>query len=222
MKGRRRARRLALQALYELDQSIHSYDRVVMGRCQAILGEWFDRSGAQIRPASRTRLVEALRDVIEDPDPERIGEIDQPRERLRFLEALLAELFEGKAHAADRAVLGRRVEGLSDVTGQLAYAVRIVGGVADSTAEIDGVISRIAPEWPVDQMAPVDRNLLRIAIWEIGSAASPPRVAINEAVEMAREFSGESSRRMVNGALGAYTSDESKMLSFEAPDLTAS
>jgi N utilization substance protein B len=68
------------------------------------------------------------------------------------------------------------------------------------------VVARIAPEWPVEQMAPVDRNVLRIALWEIGSGRAPVRVAINEAVELARLFSGEASRRMVNGALGTFVS----------------
>ena len=68
------------------------------------------------------------------------------------------------------------------------------------------MIERIAPEWPVDQMAPLDRNVLRIALWEIGQGRVPVRVAINEAVELARRFSGEGARRMVNGALGAFVS----------------
>ena len=74
------------------------------------------------------------------------------------------------------------------------------------------MIARIAPEWPVEQMAPIDRNVLRIALWEIASGSSPVRVAINEAVELARAFSGEGSRRMVNGALGAYTSGDRKLV----------
>jgi N utilization substance protein B len=53
-------------------------------------------------------------------------------------------------------------------------------------------------------MAPVDRNVLRIALWEIGTGSSPVKVAISEAVELARTFSGEGARRMVNGALGAF------------------
>ena len=221
MKGRRRARRLALQALYELDQSVHAYDEVVIGRCQAILSEWFDRSGAEVGGGGRARLIERLTASIADSDPGLIRRLDEPRVRQRFVENVVTEVFGAEGMTPEGSILRERIEGLADVIGQLAFAVRIVDGVTRSRGEIDTVIARIAPEWPVDQMAPVDRNLLRIAIWEIGAGASPQRVAINEAVELAREFSGESSRRMVNGALGAYTSASSDMIVFEVRDLGA-
>jgi N utilization substance protein B len=91
------------------------------------------------------------------------------------------------------------------------YGVAVVRGVIANLGAIDRVIRSIAPEWPVAQMAPVDRNLLRIALWEIGSQAVPVRVAINEAVELARRYSGESARRMVNGALGSFAKRQDKL-----------
>ncbi|MEE8442123.1 MAG: transcription antitermination factor NusB [Dehalococcoidia bacterium] len=70
--------------------------------------------------------------------------------------------------------------------------------------ELDEEIRRHAPSWPVEQLPVVDRNILRIAIFEVKfSKETPPKVAINEAVELAKHFSGESSRRFVNGVLGA-------------------
>jgi len=70
--------------------------------------------------------------------------------------------------------------------------------------ELDDEIQRHAPSWPVEQLPVVDRNILRIAIYEVKlSKETPPKVAINEAVELAKHFSGESSRRFVNGVLGA-------------------
>jgi N utilization substance protein B len=77
---------------------------------------------------------------------------------------------------------------------------------------LDDVIHTIAPEWPVVQMAPVDRNVLRIALWELATGANPTRVAINEAVELARTFSGEGARRMVNGALGSFVASGRPLL----------
>jgi N utilization substance protein B len=91
--------------------------------------------------------------------------------------------------------------------GQADYFLRIVRGVTQNREAIDAAIARIAPEWPVDQMAPIDRNVLRVALWEIATAACPIRVAINEAVELARAYSGESARRLVNGALGTFVSE---------------
>ena len=81
---------------------------------------------------------------------------------------------------------------------------RLVGGVLENIGEIDKIISELAPSWPISQMAIVDRNLLRMGIYEISmGAGTPPKVAINEAVEMAKAFGSESSPRFVNGVLGA-------------------
>lgn len=87
---------------------------------------------------------------------------------------------------------------------QADYGAAVIRGVVGHRERLDQVIRQIAPEWPVDQMAPIDRNVLRIALWEIGLGEVPVRVAINEAVELARRYSGEGARRMVNGALGAF------------------
>lgn len=76
-------------------------------------------------------------------------------------------------------------------------------GALNNRDTLDEVIQRIAVEWPIDQMAPVDRNILRLAAYEIVfSNATPPKVAINEAVELAKLFGSDSSSRFVNGVLG--------------------
>ena len=81
---------------------------------------------------------------------------------------------------------------------------RLVKGVLENIGEIDNIISEFAPSWPISQMAIVDRNLLRMGIYEISMGSeTPPKVAINEAVEMAKAFGSESSPRFVNGVLGA-------------------
>ena len=74
----------------------------------------------------------------------------------------------------------------------------------DKREKIDKIISKFAPNWPMLQMATVDRNLLRMAIYEIVlSSEAPPKVAINEAVELAKVFGSDSSPKFVNGVLGA-------------------
>jgi transcription antitermination factor NusB len=190
VKGRRRARRAALQALYELDQSRHELEDVVRGR----LRDMHVAAGAgALAPTGRRLLESLLRDHSEEDLP-------------RFAAAALEERY-----GADPETALDVVDLIEQVRPHAAYAVAIVRGVTADRAPIDEVISRIAPEWPVEQMAPIDRNVLRIALWEIGTGSSPIRVAINEAVELARAFSGEGSRRMVNGALGAYTSGDPKL-----------
>ena len=77
-------------------------------------------------------------------------------------------------------------------------------GVLDNIVKIDSAIERFTPNWHISQMATVDRNLLRMAIYEFDIAGrAPPAAAINEAVDLARAFGSESSPRFVNGALGA-------------------
>jgi N utilization substance protein B len=84
------------------------------------------------------------------------------------------------------------------------YARKIIGGVARHRQEIDGLIGRFAPAWPVPQMSPIDRNVLRIGIFEAvyNSTTIPVGVAINEAVELAKQYGSDSSSRFVNGVLG--------------------
>lgn len=85
-----------------------------------------------------------------------------------------------------------------------AFARVLVTGTLEHQQEIDALIERVAPEWPVEQIAGVDRAILRLATYEIVfSGQTSPKVVINEAVELAKLFGSDSSRRFVNGALGA-------------------
>lgn len=84
------------------------------------------------------------------------------------------------------------------------YAERLVRSIGERLAEIDERIAAAAPAFPVDQLATVDRNVLRVAICELGADFSvPPKVVINEAIEIAKDYGGDASGRFVNGALGS-------------------
>ncbi len=84
------------------------------------------------------------------------------------------------------------------------FAQDLVNGVADNLEKIDQIITRYAPEWPIDQITVVDRNILRIGTYELKMSRDvPEKVAINEAIELAKTFGGESSGKFVNGVLGA-------------------
>jgi N utilization substance protein B len=86
----------------------------------------------------------------------------------------------------------------------VGFAEVLVRGVTDSRPELDTIIRRYAPAWPVDQLPFVDRNILRIALFELLHTPKVPRkTAINEAVELAKVFGSESSTRFVNGVLGS-------------------
>lgn len=87
-----------------------------------------------------------------------------------------------------------------------AYAARLVAGVKGRRHELDDLIARSAPQWPVDQLAVIDRNLLRLAIYELlFEPDTPVGVAVNEAVELAKTFGSAASGRFVNGVLGAIS-----------------
>ncbi len=84
-----------------------------------------------------------------------------------------------------------------------AFVKSLVSGVVQHLAEIDGIITATAPEWPIEQISSVDRSVLRLGIYELEFLKEvPPKVAINEAVELAKTFGGETSGKFVNGVLG--------------------
>jgi len=137
MKARRKARGLALQALYELDCTTHPLEQVI-----------------------RARLDDAT---------------------------------------------------LSDDGETFVFA--LVNGVIAHGAQLDALIQKYAPEWPLDQMAIIDKTVLRIAIWEFAiSRTTPMKVAINEAVELAKIYGSEAAARFVNGVLGTLVSKEHEIM----------
>lgn len=88
---------------------------------------------------------------------------------------------------------------------EMEFIHALVDGTIEHQEKIDAIIEKSAPEWPINQITMVDRNVLRLGIFELlwgDREAVPPKVAINEAIELAKNFGGESSGRFVNGVLG--------------------
>ena len=87
---------------------------------------------------------------------------------------------------------------------QYAFALMLTSGVREYADRLDLLIAEHAPEWPLDQVAVIDRNILRMALWEVAVYRKTPlKVGINEAVELAKAFGTDSSPRFVNGVLGS-------------------
>jgi N utilization substance protein B len=132
----------------------------------------------------------------------------KPRHRARS--AALQALFEidCTGHAPGVVIEGRLVE--ADLPESADnFARELVQGISAHQAQLDALIERYAPEWPVDQIAIIDRNILRLAIYEILFHENTPiKVAINEAVELAKTFGSDSSSRFVNGVLGTLVAKE--------------
>ena len=92
------------------------------------------------------------------------------------------------------------------------FAMRLVMGTLEYETELDQLIESCAPEWPVDELAILDRNILRLALWEFAvSTETPLKVAINEAVELAKRFGSDSAPRFINGVLGTLAKREQEI-----------
>ncbi|HVW71639.1 MAG TPA: transcription antitermination factor NusB [Candidatus Paceibacterota bacterium] len=123
---------------------------------------------------------------------------------------VLQTLFEwDTTHAAPEdadAMLVRNVEEFGGDSTDRPFMDQLLKGVLAKKEDVDLIITKAAPDWPLDKIAPVDRNILRIGLYELlfaDRAQVPAKVAINEAIELAKTFGGESSGRFVNGVLGA-------------------
>lgn len=100
-------------------------------------------------------------------------------------------------------VLSRNIGRYDETIDDKKFIEQLVEGVSSHQEKIDDVIRPVAPEWPIEQIARMDRVILRIGVYELMfEAGVPPKVAINEAVELAKAFGGENSSKFVNGVLG--------------------
>jgi len=92
------------------------------------------------------------------------------------------------------------------------FARQIIFGVLPICEQLDRIIARYAPEWPLEQIATINRNILRIATWEFAvQKDTPVKVAINEAVELAKMYGSDSAPRFVNGVLGSLAEHQNEI-----------
>lgn len=102
-----------------------------------------------------------------------------------------------------KAVLDRNIERYSETIDDKDFIVKLVNGVVARQDELDKILQPIAPEWPLAQIARMDRIVLRMGLYELLNEKDvPPKVAINEAVELAKAFGSDNSSRFINGVLG--------------------
>lgn len=123
---------------------------------------------------------------------------------------VLQTLFECDVRACDNDAaadaLSRNTGEFASAAGDQPFMQELLKGVLERKQDLDLVIEKAAPEWPLDRIAPVDRNVLRLGLYELlfsDREKVPAKVAINEAIELAKNFGGENSGRFVNGVLGA-------------------
>lgn len=101
-------------------------------------------------------------------------------------------------------ILKRNVSRYDSAIGDTDFVESLVKGVLETQADLDEKIQPIAPDWPIEQIARIDRNILRVGLYELLHKADivPPKVAINEAVELAKAFGSDNSSKFINGVLG--------------------
>lgn len=109
-------------------------------------------------------------------------------------------------------VLSRNTDRYSETIEDQSFIVTLVNGVNKQIKDLDARLQPIAPEWPIEQIARIDRTILRMGLYELlHSPSVPPKVVINEAVELAKSFGGNNSSKFINGVLGtAFRELESK------------
>lgn len=110
-------------------------------------------------------------------------------------------------------ILERNLQDFGPGIDEPEFAWRILKGVIEHQKEIDKIISKAAPEWPIEQISIIDRNALRIGLYELLYADKeevPPKVAINEAIEIAKNYGGPNSGRFINGVLGTVYKEMEK------------
>jgi transcription antitermination protein NusB len=121
--------------------------------------------------------------------------------------------FNGKKADALKNIVERNIDEFGPGLEDTKFVWQIVDGVVSHIGEIDNIIIKAAPEWPLDQITIVDRNVLRIGLFELiyeDKEEVPPKVAINEAIELAKSFGGESSGKFINGVLGTVYNELTK------------
>jgi len=150
-----------------------------------------DRTEPERRPGARRRAREVALAALYRADLLDLGYAAA----LVSLPEMLA-LNEENLPEADRRARGVRAEALQ-------YAHDLVTGVSLESERIDAAIAELSTDWSLDRLSVTDRNILRLALWELGRG-EPPGVAINEAVEIAQRFGGAESSKFVNGVLGAW------------------
>lgn len=122
------------------------------------------------------------------------------------LQALFEWDFRNQPDKEISAIIARDAKEFAPGLGDVSFMEDLMRGVIAKQSELDDIIMKAAPDWPIEKISPVDRNVLRVGLYELLFADReevPAKVAINEAIELAKTFGGETSGRFVNGVLGA-------------------
>lgn len=99
-------------------------------------------------------------------------------------------------------IVAKNIEPYEKALGDTEFVYNLARGVAEGFEALDKALAPMAPEWPISSISAIDRNVLRVGLYELSEGQVPPKVAINEAVELAKAFGSENSPKFINGVLG--------------------
>jgi len=137
----------------------------------------------------------------------------KPRTEARGLALQVLYEYDLSGHPAGEILMNRLQEEPREES-MIDFARQIITGIVPLSKKLDMMISENAPEWPLEQISSIDKNIIRIALWEFAvSKITPVKVAINEAVELAKVYGSDSSPRFVNGVLGSLSTQAVKIAS---------
>lgn len=125
--------------------------------------------------------------------------------RIIALQSLYEYEFRAKAGdttAEIQSIIAKNIEPYSKALGDTEFVFELGRGVIQNQEKLDRELQPLAPEWPLDSIAAIDRNILRIGLYELEIRVVPPKVVINEAVELAKAFGSDNSSKFINGVLG--------------------
>lgn len=126
--------------------------------------------------------------------------------RSTVLQSLYEWDFRNKSDSEAVEIITRNAEEFAGEEGDLSFMKVLIGNILEKRKDVDNIISKAAPDWPLDKISIVDRNILRIGLYELlfsDKKEVPAKVAINEAIELAKSYGGEKSGKFVNGVLGS-------------------
>jgi N utilization substance protein B len=122
--------------------------------------------------------------------------------RVIALQSLYENDFRGNNADPVCDIFSRHIENIHEEGENVEFAEKLISKTTKKVDEIDALIISVAPDWPIEQVAIVDRNILRLSICELMYFDTPPKVIINEAIELAKTFGAEHSSKFINGVLG--------------------
>lgn len=126
----------------------------------------------------------------------------------------LQSLYENDFRNADNIdaenIFSRHIENIGETGENVEFAKKLIEKTLEQKNTIDSMIVNVAPDWPIEQVAIIDRNILRLSISELYYFETPPKVVINEAIELAKTYGAEHSSKFINGVLGTIYRQSAK------------